>query len=296
MKSKLLTLIIPVSGDIPNLQNLKLSVQKAKEFESEVEIILLFDEKNTKRSYQNWEDISNWIPAYVKSYRRSFSSVGAARNFGLSETTSTWITFTDADDVNYVDNFLSMLHEVNFSESEIAIGEFELVNAKSEENISQEKMILNADSFQLSFGLSLGIWRCAFKLESIEDVRFPDLNMAEDQIFLARYFNLNRRIHISKNVVYKYFVGNAGSLTDKVEQVRKIELAIPISMHLARKTKGPFPQLLDTIAISQILTGIKHGTLQTQLSSCGRLLMFLGDGFFRRAQQRFKILIKIAKR
>jgi hypothetical protein len=296
MKSKLLTLIIPVSGDIPNLQNLKLSVLKAKEFESEVDFILLFDEKNTKRSHQNWEDISKWIPAYVKSYRRSFSSVGAARNFGISETTSSWITFTDADDVNFLDNFVSMLHEVNFSEAEIAIGQFELVNAKSGRKISQEKVIMNTDSFQLSFGLSLGIWRCAFKLESIKDVRFPDLNMAEDQIFLARYFNLNRRIYVSKKVVYKYFVGNTGSLTDKVEQVRKIELAIPMSMHLARKTKGPYRQLLDTIAISQILTGIKHGTFQTQLSSCGQLLVFLGDGFFRRAPQRFKILIKIAKR
>jgi hypothetical protein len=296
MKNKLLTLIIPVSGDIPNLQNLKLSIQKATEFKSEVDIILLFDEKNTKRSNQNWEEISNWIPAYIKTYRRSFSSVGAARNFGISETTSSWITFTDADDVNFVDNFVTMLYEANSSESEIAIGEFELVNAKSGRKISQEKTIYNLDSFQLNFGLSLGIWRCAFKLESIKGVRFPDLNMAEDQIFLARYFNSNRRVHISRSVVYKYFVGNTGSLTDKVEQVRKIELAIPISMHLARKTKGTYSQLLDTIAISQILTGIKHGTLQTQLSSCGRLLMFLGDGFFCRAPQRFKILIKIAKR
>lgn len=296
MKRKLLTLVIPVSGDLPNLQNLKASIQMTNEFESEVDIILLFDEKNTKRSHQNWEDISNWIPAYVKSYRRSFSSVGAARNFGISETTSSWITFTDADDVNFVDNFVSMLHEVNLSETEIAIGQFELIDAKSGEKIPQEKKISNTDSFQLNFGLSLGIWRCAFKLESIKEVRFPDMNMAEDQIFLARYFNLDRRIHISKNMVYKYFVGNTGSLTDKVEQVRKIALAIPISIHLARNTKGQYPQLLDTIAISQILTGIKHGTLQTQLSSCGQLLKFLGDGFFRRATQRLHILIKIAKR
>ncbi len=293
---KLLSIVIPISGEISNLQNLRRTLEETKGYESDVDVILLFDEKDTRVSYENWEEISSWKRKNMQIYRRSFSSVGAARNYGISKANSKWVSFTDADDVNLVSNFVSMIQDAELDGSDVAIGGFDRIQASTGNSVKVEYESYTATSFQEDFGLNPGIWRCAFRIDGIKDVDFPDINMAEDQVFLSRIFNLERTIHFSTQVVYYYFIGSSNSLTSKVEEVAKISTAIPLSIQLASETEGPYLALLETLAISQILTSIKYGSLKVRLTSLIRLIRFLSEGFYHRALQRFKVIIRISKR
>jgi glycosyltransferase involved in cell wall biosynthesis len=296
MKNKLLTIVIPISGELADLQNLRQSLKYANEFEPEVDVILLFDEKNTGRSKENWLEISTWDQENIQIYRESFSSVGSARNLGISKATSSWISFTDADDINLVENFLLMVREAEIDNSDVAIGEFNSINVRSGEGLNDNNASLNLTTFQTVFGLKPGIWRCAFKLESVRDVRFPDLNMAEDQVFISRYFDLERRIHFCAQIVYHYFVGRENSLTSKMDEVMKISRAIPISTRLAIETKGPNLRLLETLAISQLLSAIKYGSTNKRIRSLFEIFRFLSQGPNIRVFQRLRIILQIAKR
>lgn len=294
--TKLLSIVIPISGNISNLKNLKETLRNSYKVENEAEFILLFDEKNTPQSLKNWVEISSLPLQNVKLHRQTFSSVGSARNFGLNQATSPWITFTDADDVNHVDRFVSMIRAADLEKSEIAIGDYNSVSVKSVKTIIDKSAILVPEEFEIPFGLRPGIWRCAFRFESKNELEFPNLSMAEDQIFIAKFFDVARKIHFSSQIVYDYFVGDKSSLTNRMEEIQKISYAIPISIRIANETKGPYPVLLETLAISQLLSSIKHGSIWLRISSLLKLIGFLSDGFYHRTRVRFQIVLRIAKR
>ena len=296
MKNMLCSLIIPISGDIPKLDSLKKTLKNASGFESEIEIILLFDVKESKISARNQAEIQSWKFANVNFHSDAFSSVGAARNFGISIADSKWITFTDADDVNDVQNFISMIREAERHNSDIAIGKFNSRSILSGTTSSAQRRVWNSETFQVPFGLNPGIWRCAFRVTSLNNIRFPNLSMAEDQVFIARYFVVERKIHFSDLIVYDYFVGGKNSLTNKIEQVRKISDAIPISVELIRENNGPYLNLLETLVLSQIVSGIKYGNIKAKIALLARILRFLSSAGLVSMFRRALILFKVAHR
>lgn len=296
MTNTLCSLIIPISGDISNLEPLKETLKNASAFESEVEVILLFDQKKSELSAENQEEISRWNNANLKIHSAAFSSVGAARNFGLSVADSKWVAFTDADDVNDVRNFISMIREAEIKKSDIAIGKFRSNPDIAETRDLDPESLWDSETFQIPFGLNPGIWRCGFRLASIDGIRFPNLNMAEDQVFISRFFAVQRKIYFSNLVVYQYYVGREESLTNKVEQVRRISEAIPLSLELVQETESPYSNLLETLLISQILSGIKYGKIETRIAHVGEILIFLTSSGLLSILRRFHILIKVVQR
>lgn len=296
MKRKQLSILIPISGDISDLQNLEDTIKRTKSFEDDIDVLLLFDEKDTEKSDKNWAQISAWKYRNLEIHSQIFSSVGSARNFGISRANSSWICFTDADDVNLVDNFYSMVREAESENTEVAVGRFCNISIHSGQKSNNEINVLNPKEFQIHLGLNPGIWRCAFKLESLGKIKFPDLNMAEDQIFVARFFDIERRIHFSDEVVYQYFVGNENSLTSRVDQIARISRATPISIHLANETKGPYQPLLETLAISQLLSALKYGELRTKIISTFKLVAFIGQLRCVRVFRRLRTVQRILRR
>ena len=290
------SLIIPISGDISNLDHLKETLVNASKCQSEVVTILMFDNKGSKLSARNWDEISSWDFADLKLYSNTFSSVGAARNFGLSRADSKWVAFTDADDVTDVKNFISMMHEAELHNSDIAIGRFNSEPNFPESINLSHRQAWDSETFQIPFGLNPGLWRCGFRLTSLDGLHFPNLSMAEDQIFLSRFFQVDRKIHFSSLVVYTYSTEEENSLTKRPEQVRKITDAIQISLEHVRENKGPYSTLVETLAIAQILSGIKYGKIKVRIILLGRILKFLTTGDLVRMIRRFHILIKVLQR
>jgi glycosyltransferase involved in cell wall biosynthesis len=296
MKNALCSLIIPISGNIPNLDSIKETLRNASDFDSEISIILLFDKKESELSARNWSEISSWDFANLKLHSEVFSSVGTARNYGLSMSDSKWVAFTDADDVNNVRNFISMIHEAENLGSDIAIGKFNSNQNFLKTTDSSQSEVWNSETFQIPFGLNPGIWRCGFRSSSINEIRFPNLNMAEDQIFIARFFQVARKIYFSHLNVYTYSAGVENSLTNRPDQVRKITAAIEISLELVHENKGPYLFLIETLTASQILSGIKYGKFKTQIFLLGRFLIFLTSGGLAAMIRRTHILMKALQR
>jgi len=291
-----LTLIIPVSGNLSDLCNLKTTILRSQAFLNQVSILIIFDSKSSVSSTNNWAEISSWKFPNVGFHEGRFSSVGAARNFGLSKVLTDWVAFCDSDDVNLMDEFLLMTKDAELAGSDIAVGKFFRVDNKTGQIQDSNQEVLSPKNFQYALGRTPGIWRCAFRFETIYDLRFPNLSMAEDQIFMARVFNQKREIHLSQRVVYQYFVGSGESLTSTLLEVEKILEAIPLALDLARNTKGPYLRILESFAISQVLSGIKYSKVRIRFTLLAKLTEHVFFESIAKIPLRLGVLIKIANR
>ena len=113
-----------------------------------------------------------------------FGNPGAARNFGLGCVTGSWTAFWDSDDSPNASEFLKMINYAEASNSRLVAGFFEERNRK----IKREGLVLKLTPILLRLQILLnpGLWRFAFKTESIKSIKFPEMIMAEDQLFLMK--------------------------------------------------------------------------------------------------------------
>ena len=133
-----------------------------------------------------------------------FGSPGEARNAGMKNLQTGWITFWDSDDVPYVENFSLMVNSAVEAGAEIAIGEYV---SRSSKNGRQTQHRLDSYHNLEQITSAVGIWRMAFRAELVRHHRFIDSLMGEDLIF---FVELNPQ----------YQVGSPTSLTNH-EQKRE---------------------------------------------------------------------------
>jgi hypothetical protein len=146
-----------------------------------------------------------------------FGSPGEARNAGMRNLQTGWITFWDSDDVPYVENFSLMVNSAVEAGAEIAIGEYVSCSSK---NGRQTQHRLDSDHNLEEITSAVGIWRMAFRAELVQHHRFIDSLMGEDLIFFVELNPQSREILFYRFPVYEYQVGSPTSLTNH-EQKRE---------------------------------------------------------------------------
>lgn len=144
-------------------------------------------------------------------------SPGLARNAGLKEVSTPWISFADADDQLNIPNLLAMLKEARNSGSSIAIGSYIAENLMtrnvSKYDVPQKKIAEN-------LAVSMGLWRCIFSKEILLETSFESFRMAEDYLFLYEILNKTENIYTCNLPVYKYFYGGKSNLTSVKSNMR----------------------------------------------------------------------------
>jgi len=135
----------------------------------------------------------------------SCENPGGARNAGIKISSGNWICFWDSDDTP---NFLS-LAQLDFDGSaNVIICGFRVFNSSSSQIfIPSNSMIENLRT--------PGLWRYFFNKNILSNCIFPELRIAEDQVFLANVFSTKPNINISPVVIYNYCQSTPHSLTKK---------------------------------------------------------------------------------
>jgi len=177
-----------------------------------VEVILVHDFQDEATSTQLTE-ISNQRMDLgdLHLIEARYGGPGLARNAGLQAATRKYVVFWDSDDLVYVPNFIEFVGEVLEANSDLGIAEFVL-----KKNETLRRFHISGESFSDAFrflAIYPGLWRYVFKRETIEDLKFIESRMGEDQVFIAQALKCAKTILLFHKPVYEYQVLGEGQLT-----------------------------------------------------------------------------------
>ena len=193
-----LTVVVPIGNFPDNRDNILEYVRQLGGMK--VELILVMDG-------QKKNDVEDLV-LYSKPYSKNVSvlecdamSAGGARNCGLDKVKTEWVLFWDCDDRPNFSQLKNLL-SVEEPEDTSAI----LASFSSDRHLSKvnKKLGTVLDSEMSRELINPGIWRWVFRTRAIKDViRFPELSMGEDQIFLAHFLALEPKIdRVDKNIYF----------------------------------------------------------------------------------------------
>lgn len=200
--------IIPIH-DVKNRGN---NVRKIlKGAPDSVRVIVVHDRGLVGRNSTSCEECASLIKGAERHLVLcgSFLNPGKARNIAIEKLEARWTCFVDSDDE------VNLLQILNYSviadglNKEIFVAEASVVQPGVATKKLKAKTI-----FPLSnFSLNPGLWRCVFITELIKKLRFPELNWAEDQVFLASALrkSLSTPLFL-EHEVYRYHVGEGPQL------------------------------------------------------------------------------------
>ena len=215
----LLSVVVPIGSRKGDISQLAEWVPLAAALDIEVILIHDFQDLQTKLALKNFMEKNNSLK--IKFLEGEFRSPGKARNFGIQQTSGKWICFWDSDDRPDVTKFLNMVNQADLVRANVCVGNFEKMNIVTGE-ISKTRFSKNRLLLEMEIAKDPGMWRFAFEKNSIEEVKFENFRMGEDQSFLAEALLRCKSIHVNDDFVYQYFVGSDLQLTSQKNAVKEV--------------------------------------------------------------------------
>lgn len=238
----MLSIIVPFKSDTDPSRLIKYLLEGGK---TNIHFIVVEDLVGNEGN-QELESVTKKL-RNVTLIRGNYGGPGLARNAGLMECSTDWIGFWDSDDEPDIQNYLSMVKHAASEKKRVAVGEYVAINEESrlETTGNSQK---NFDSLYLN----LGLWRICFHNSVISACNFPNLKMAEDQIFFANLQILPGDCYFSPLSVYRYFYGNSSHLTSNKKAILELRKARKL---LLKQMKDSDPSLnLFTMFLKQTST------------------------------------------
>ena len=254
----LLTAVIPVTDVVKRWNLIELWLADAKA--DGLEIVFVLDSPSEEESHYFRNQMRLKELKNFSILEGVFGSPGAARNAGLQNLTTEYVTFWDCDDIPLIDNILSDLENIT-SEPRVIIGNYEIFRYRENE-------IELLEQPQIPFSLkeilssSPGIWRFIFPTAFVQKIEFSNLKMGEDQLFLIELGMTDNDVLFSTKVYYRYILHDFVRLTNTRDAFDDI---VPLIKSLEeRKSKCTSAYELETIQkviLKLTFSGIKHGKL-----------------------------------
>jgi glycosyltransferase involved in cell wall biosynthesis len=215
-EGKLLSAVIPAKNLLTNIDNLLRMLSHP--MSPRISFILVIDEPNEKAAIvrsrlQKADFLEIEKQLDIKVIYGEFDSPGAARNAGLKEVNSEWITFWDSDDAPIIDSVLKNVELAIKSKSEILVARYSTRSAVNESLKESKPFSTNRLKNLRLIANEPAIWRILFLTKIIENVEFPKLKMGEDQVFISNISLPSRTLHFSNIVTYSYNIHQLGQLT-----------------------------------------------------------------------------------
>ena len=218
-----LSIIVPVTKMHGRLDNFKKMVEDISNLSIQLVVVHDIDDDETGRELQMI--LKN--NANTKLIEGNYGSAGGARNAGLELADSKWIGFWDSDDKPEVKQCLDLVAKIKKEQSLVGYGNFLKIS------VIPNKLQKSKNTFNIAGEISSlkpvknpGIWRWIFASEVLKNTRFPNLKLGEDVCFLFSTLQKVDKITTTKQVIYKYFVGNPLQSTELWKNDTRIFLVI----------------------------------------------------------------------
>jgi hypothetical protein len=201
----------------------------------------------------------------------SYGSPGESRNRGIKEVSSTWVTFWDSDDSPNVGNITKAVEESS-KDYEVLIGNFSTNSPNTNERVEYCLGI----NWRNSVSRSPGLWRMIFQTNSINKLRFTNLLMAEDQLFLVQYRLFDRTALVCNSVFYDYQISQIGQATNSKRALEDLTRSVVLTSIEISNISSQFGTNYQTLFVKQALTGLKKLKVRKKVKILWCLLQFLG--------------------
>lgn len=250
MKKETLSIIVPVSNMAGRLQNLESWIYDACDLG--IDVILIHDFRDTETSIQLRALVDKSNTSIIRLEERKFGNQGAARNFGIAHSKGEWIMFWDSDDIGSPSIVLQAITHAK-TNTDLIIGQYKVMNPTS------VVLSKSATTHLRNLPKNVGVWRMAFRSERFKEVQFPELQMAEDQVYFARCIQKAKNIEIVPDSFYSYIQGNSGQITRNSEALKQIPRAIKLLLRLLiQKQKPKVAIIVANMTLRLFITDLKR--------------------------------------
>jgi len=278
-----LSAIIPIANYEINLNNLEKIINLC----SNISIELIFVLDIGSHSYsKHLERILK--DSKINNHKILFSNAGnpgGTRNIGLNNSTSAWVTFWDCDDMPNPKEFQILTDETQLKGKLIGVGSYMVTSFSNLEVIEKNILKLDFDQSIKQIALNPGIWRFIFNKKILKNIEFPNLCMAEDQVFLAKILSQSPEINISDKVVYNYRVGNSSQLTYNSNSIADLVYSVELTMKILLQCKSKYKSSLNVFLARQIASALRHGNTNTKI----QIIFFILKSIF--SKRIFKLIL-----
>jgi glycosyltransferase involved in cell wall biosynthesis len=206
----------------------------------------------------------------VKVLKSQFRNPGESRNLGLSIAQGSWIVFWDCDDIPNPTKILEMIVRADDNGSDVSFGDFQILNS-STAKVTLKKIFDKEKALEF-VATNPGLWRFAFKSDLSKTIKFPELSMAEDQIFLAEILAKSVNLSYFQGSVYEYWIYPSGQLTKNSTKIGHLDHAVDY-FYEKYKTRKCQPILIVIIRLT--FTALKKNNLRGKLLVLSKLLKFI---------------------
>ena len=254
-----LSVITPVTRQANNLQNLSYWLSKLSN--KSIEVLLIHDKSDSCTGPQLKELLAAIDNSNILYFEGEFGSPGIARNEGLKNARGEWLCFWDSDDLPWLEE-VYLLMQTNMNSTTDCI----VTNYISLNRQTGVKFINRiSKNYQAQIALNPGLWRFFFSKSSLGEIKFTNLMMAEDQIFLAEYLKNDLNLQISEKITYSYFKGNPNSLTSNKYALNDLGNASSRTLAIMNSIKEVNLLIVGIMFVRQVISGLKYGNLRCKI-------------------------------
>lgn len=256
-----LTAIIPIGDVKGNLQTLQSWINESKKYP--LKLILVHDISDKRTARQISEISKHFEESKLMVIHGKFGSPGLARNAGLEIVKSKWVAFWDCDDKPMLETIFNAIATSGIDD-EIIIGGFQVKKASN--NFVNLKFSRKPNIKSIS--LNPGVWRMIFKSELVEKMRFTDLKLAEDHLFISEIKLPERKIDFMSKSFYEYIYGGENQLTSKKNNLPDLQVASRLLLYKTKSEKNRQVIFFNlTLIFRQQFTLLKKGDFQLKFQA-----------------------------
>ncbi len=249
---KSLCVIVPLTKMAGRFSNLESWLSASAD--PEMEIILVHDIQDSRTASELELLVKKQHHLDIKIIEGTFGSPGLARNAGLENSVSKWVTFWDSDDLPNTQNAFAAIANA-YSETEVIIGNFTISYPGWESTFQHQERLE-------SVALNPGLWRMIIRRTSLQGVSFCSTRMGEDQLFLIDLNLASKKIYFSDLNFYKYFQGESKQLTSNQNSVNEVEETLRLATDRLNENRM-LRNVFSEIVLLRLLTTTIFRTTRT---------------------------------
>lgn len=213
---KKISVIIPIYNSAQTLERTLDSVinQNYRNLE-----IILVNDGSTDNSFEICKKYAEKDNRIITINQQN-QGVGKARNNGIDIAKGEFISFVDSDDTIDENFYYELITTQTVTDADIVeSGAKVILNSKNEiypyEKQEKINIFKNHDYMKnyLNFSLNVSVWGKIYKRDLIGQIRFPNLNINEDFVFLWEIVKKTKLFCENLNVNYHYYLDKEVSLS-----------------------------------------------------------------------------------